>query len=78
MLTYFLFDHIPGVWKGWTLAVLAVSERDARNYVYAWHRVKAKLVGKVTSGTVKANCGGVTEAAAEVLRAKRKEEGQYV
>lgn len=73
-LIYYLFSEFPGYWKGWTLAVLAVSETDARNYVYAWHRVKAKLIGKVKSGTVKAHCGGVTEAAIQVLRRKREQE----
>jgi hypothetical protein len=64
-LSYFVYSQIPGVWKNWTLAVLATGRRDADNYVRAWHHG-----GKFSySGpnTVKADCGGVTSAAQEIL-----------
>jgi hypothetical protein len=70
-LTYYLFDHLPGSWPGWTLAVLAVSERDARNYVKAWHK-GGTLAGTATSGTVKAHCGAVTEDAQKKLAIQKQ------
>lgn len=68
-LSYFLYDRIPGCWPKWTLAVLAVGRREADQYVKAWHH-GGTFVGKVESGTVKADCGGVTEAAQAVLRSR--------
>jgi hypothetical protein len=67
-LTYFLYNNIPGCWHGWTLAVLATGQADADAYCKAWHH-GGKRAGKVTSGTVNADCGGVTEAAQAVLGA---------
>jgi hypothetical protein len=67
--TYYLFDRFPGLWPRWTLAVLAVNRADAHAYVKATHR-GGTFCGKVTSGTVKADCGAVTPAAQEVLHEK--------
>ena len=36
-LTYFLYNNIPGCWKGWTLAVLATGQADADAYVKAYN-----------------------------------------
>jgi hypothetical protein len=68
-LTYFLYNNIPGCWHGWTLAVLATGQADADLYVKNYNR-GGKRAGKVTSGTVNADCGAVTEAAQAVLGAK--------
>jgi hypothetical protein len=68
-LTYFLYDNIPGCWHGWTLAVLATGQADADAYVKAYNG-GGKRAGKVTSGTVKADCGAVTTDAAAVLADK--------
>jgi hypothetical protein len=68
-LTYYLFAELPGYYPKWTLAVLAVNRHDAKTYMQAWHH-GGKFVGQVESGTVKADCGGVTEAAQAVLSSK--------
>jgi hypothetical protein len=65
--SFFLYSSIPGVWKGWTLAVCAVGRRDADTYVHNVHH-GGKFVQSVTGGgTVKADCGATTEAAQQVL-----------
>ncbi len=66
-LIYYLYDHIPGVWPKWTLAVLAISQVDADKYIKINHP-GGKRAGSVTSGKVTANCGAVTDAAGEVLK----------
>ena len=74
-LTYFLYNNIPDAkWHGWTLAVLATGQQDADAYVKAWNH-GGKRAGKVTSGTVKADCGAVTtDAQAELARQNEKAE----
>lgn len=73
-LTYFLYNNIPGCWHGWTLAVLATGQADADAYVKAYNG-GGKRAGKVTSGTVKADCGAVTtDAQAELARQNEKVE----
>lgn len=69
-LYYYLFDRIPGAWEGWTLAVLAVSQHDARRYVNA-HNGNGRYLGKKERpGEKDAHCGAITEAASEVVRQK--------
>lgn len=68
------FNQIPGVWKGWTLAIFAVSEKDARAALLASHR-GGKLVAKYQSQNgervnIKADCGLTTVAASAIIRAK--------
>jgi hypothetical protein len=65
-LTYFLFNKLPGYWPKYTLAVLAVNQKDARNYIRAWHH-DGTFVGTVSSGKVEAHCGGTTETAQKIL-----------
>lgn len=72
-LTYFLYSNIPGAGKGWTLAVLATGRRDADTYVKAVNR-GGTFLHSVESGTVKASCGAVTEAAQAILRSKNESE----
>jgi len=74
----YVFGEIPGVHHSWTLAVMAIGEKDARDYVRATHR-GGKLIQKLGPGsTVKASCGAATEKAQEVLREKnRKEQEQF-
>lgn len=61
-LKYYLFNRIPGTWKNWTLAVLATSPTDARNYVKARHH-GGVMTGEQETGKVEADCGAVTENA---------------
>jgi hypothetical protein len=66
--SYFMYSQIPGSGKGWTLAVCAVSRRDADTYIKNVHR-GGKFVYAVTNGgTIKADCGATTEAASAVIR----------
>ena len=62
MITYYYYTDIPGSGKGWTLAVFAISKKDADNYIKAVHN-RGKYLGKHTSGEIKANCGATTEEA---------------
>jgi hypothetical protein len=64
----FLFHQIPGCWPGWTLSIFAVSRQDARDYIKVWHG-GGKLISEVTGTSVKADCGGTTEAAQAAIRA---------
>ena len=66
-LTYYLYDHIPGAWVKWTLAVLATSQVDADKYVKL-HNGGGKRAGKVTQGKVKADCGAITTEAHRFLQ----------
>ena len=68
-LTYFLYNNIPGSWHGWTLAVLATGQADADAYVKAYNG-GGKRAGKITSGTVKADCGAITSSAQDILKEK--------
>jgi len=72
-LTYYLYNNIPGAWTGWTLAVLATGRKEANEYLRNVHR-GGKFLMKIESGTVKADCGAVTPAAQEILRAKNEAE----
>jgi hypothetical protein len=67
--TYFLYDRIPGCWHGWTLAVLATGRRDADLYMKNVNH-GGTFLKKIESGTVKADCGAVTEAAQAILHSK--------
>lgn len=59
----YLFNELPAAkWDGWTLAVFATSQRDARNYIKAYHG-KGHFIGEIKSGHVQADCGAVTENA---------------
>jgi len=62
-VSYFLYTDIAGAGKGWTLAVLAEDMKDANFYVRIMHR-SGRCVGSVKGGgTVKADCGAITEKA---------------
>ncbi len=63
MITY-LFTRLPGMLPTWTLAVLATSPTDARRHVKATWRGGA-LTGTVTGGNIHADCGAITDAAAD-------------
>lgn len=65
----FMYSQIPGSGKGWTLAVCAVSRRDADAYIRT-HYKGGKFVYAVTDGGhIKADCGATTTRAAEILKA---------
>ena len=66
MSKYYLFNEIPGTHKSWTLAVLAVSEHDAREYIKINHP-GSKLSAVCESGKVEASCGAITERARLLL-----------
>jgi hypothetical protein len=62
MPEFYLYTDIPGSGKGWTLAVYAISRKDADTYIKALHH-HGKFLGKHIGGEVKANCGATTEEA---------------
>lgn len=62
MVTCYIFDHIPATHPSWMLAVFAINEKDAREYIKRYH-VTGKLLRSIDSGHVKADCGAVTEKA---------------
>ena len=67
----YLFNNIPcAKHPSWTLAVFAISERDARDYMLARHYTGAKLI-KVQehAGKVTADCGATTASAMAENRA---------
>jgi hypothetical protein len=66
-LSYFVYSQFPGIWKGWSLAVLATGRRDADNYVRSWHHGGKFSHSVCIGGSVKTDCGGVTSAAQEIL-----------
>lgn len=71
-LAYFIYDQIPGAWPKWTVAVLAINQRDADEHVKIhWHG--GHRIGKFNTpgGKVQADCGDVTTAAGEVLKRSR-------
>lgn len=63
-MNYYLFARLPHMPPTWTLAVLAVSAADARRHVRATWR-GGSLVATVASGKIAADCGAITDAAAE-------------
>ena len=72
-MMYYLFDRIPGQHPAYTVAVLAVGPTDARAYMKAlWSG--GRLSRTVTAGLVKADCGAITDAAAERLAAQNSSE----
>lgn len=68
-LAYYLYTDIPGAGRGWTLAVLATSQQDARNYVNNYNG-GGRYCGRVdqAGATVRAHCGAVTPSAEKILR----------
>ena len=67
--SYFMYSQIPHAGKGWTLAVCAVSRKDANQYMKAVHH-GGKFVYAVTDGgNIRADCGATTAAAQEVIKA---------
>lgn len=72
-MTYFLFNRLPGMPPKWTMAVLAVSQKDARQHIRATWK-GGTLCCTVTSGEVKADCGAVTDKAAENIHEQRERE----
>jgi hypothetical protein len=69
--SYFVYSNIPGSGRGWTLAVLAAGRRDADTYMRTHHR-GGKFSYK--SDSPKADCGAVTSAATELIKAKNEKE----
>lgn len=56
-----------------TVAELAVGQKDAREYMRAcWNG--GRLTGQIDSGKVKADCGGVTDKAGEIIHEERERE----
>jgi hypothetical protein len=63
-----MYSQIPGAGKGWTLAVCAVSRKDANEYIHIHHRGGKFVYSVANGGTVKADCGATTTAAGEVIK----------
>jgi len=69
----YLFDHIPGMYPAWTMAVHAMSLPDARQYMRAWCR-GGKYQGRANPGSkINANCGGTTSRAQDYLSNKMRQ-----
>ena len=71
-MSYYLFARLPHMPPTWTLAVLATSAADARRHVRATWR-GGVLVATVTGGKVAADCGAITDAAAEETHRRMEE-----
>jgi len=69
MSACYLYNNIPGVWDGWTLAVYAASRQDAAEYMCSVHH-GGKFVHEITGGDVHADCGACTEKASKEIRRK--------
>lgn len=61
-ITCYLFDRVPGAHHSWTLAVFAVDEKDAKNYIKRNHP-GAHCCGPFYGQKVNADCGATTEKA---------------
>lgn len=59
---YYLYNNIPGAHPSWTLAVFAMNQRDADQYVKNYNG-GGKRAGVVTRGQFRADCGATTSAA---------------
>ena len=74
----YIFAELRGAHPSWSLAVMAVGERDAREYVRIAHG-GGRLVQKPQPGaSVKASCGATTEAAQSVLRERNRREQEQL
>ena len=69
MITCYVFNEIPGAHKSWTLAVMAVGLKDARQYMQAVHHGGKLLYTPERGSKVDASCGATTEKAQSELRA---------
>lgn len=73
----FVFAEIPHAHPTWSVAVMAVGEKDARAFMRASHH-GGKLISKPQPGaTVKASCGATTEAAQVIMHARLEAENAY-
>lgn len=63
MIRCFIFGKFPGVHPSWTLAVEAMSARDARAWVRAIYRGGYLLARPELGAKIAANCGAMTDAA---------------
>lgn len=74
---YFIYNEIPGTHPTWTVAMLAVSRKDAdRAMKVNWRG--GKFVCEIGQGKVKADCGDLTEAARLEIVFKSREVSGYV
>lgn len=71
-MNYYIFDRVPGYHPKYTLAVLAVSSHDARQWMRNVNK-GGTLVQTVAGGQVKADMGALTPAAERAIREKREE-----
>ena len=62
MITVYLYTDIPGAGKNWTLAVYAISRKDADNYIKYYNK-GGRFIRSISSGAIDAHCGAVTEKA---------------
>jgi hypothetical protein len=74
MITCHVFGELPGVHKSWTLAVMAVSLHDAREYVRLVHKGGKLIYSPAPGSTVNASCGATTKKAQAELREKNQRE----
>jgi hypothetical protein len=65
---YYYFTDIPGAGKNWTLAVLAISEHDARQHVKCYNGGGRYMGCEGRPGAkINADCGDITTAARDSL-----------
>lgn len=70
-MKYYLYDHIPGAWIGWTLAVLAASKQDAANYMSIMYLGgNYSYLGAVDTPGKNVHCGAVAYEAQRRLEAQ--------
>lgn len=70
-MKYYLYDHIPGAWTGWTLAVLATGKADADNYMRCQYLCgNYQYRGAVDNPGKGVNCGAVAYEAQRRLDAQ--------
>ncbi len=72
----FIFGEFSGLHKSWTLAVMAVSVSDAREYVKSHHKSGKLLQSPQPGEHIDASCGATTEKASTVIREQLEREWQ--
>lgn len=67
-VSWYIYSNVPGAGKGWSLAVYAANRRDADEYIRKHHKGSKFSYDVTNGGTVKADCGAITQSAQLVIR----------
>jgi hypothetical protein len=73
-ITCHVFGEFAGMHNSWTLAVMSVGIKDAREYVRLTMRSGKLLYSPVPGSRVDASCGATTEKAQAEIRAQNEKE----